>query len=84
MKCKKLSKSSNRFCSLQYEIGFKYVKENLLGREFQESHEKFCATFERKVAGIESHEDSKIKILHEFEVAKCLKRGEIFQNNALN
>ena len=67
-----------------YEIGFKYVKENVPGREFQESHEKFFATFKRKVAGIESHEGLKIKILQELEVAKCFKREEIFLNNALN
>ena len=67
-----------------YEIGFKYVKENVRGREFQESHENFCATFKRKVPGIESHEDSEIKILQEFEVAKCFKGGEIFLNYALN
>ena len=67
-----------------YEIGLKYVKENVPRREFQESLESFFATFKRKVARIESHEDSKIKILGEFEVAKCLKEGEIFLNNALN
>ena len=66
------------------EIGFKYVKENVPGREFQESHKNFSATFKRKVAGIESHEDSKIKILWEFKVAKCFKGGEFFLNNALN
>ena len=64
-----------------YEIGFKYVKENVPGREFQESHKM---TFKRKVAGIESHEDSKIKILQEFKFAKCSKGGEIFLHNALN
>ena len=52
-------------------------KENFPGRKFQESHENFSATFKRKVARIESHEDLKIKILREFEVAKCLKGGEI-------
>ena len=67
-----------------YEIGFKYVKENVPRREFQECHEKFFATFKRKVAGIESHEDSKIKILQEFKVAECFKEEEIFLNNALN
>ena len=67
-----------------YEIGFKYVKENVPGREFQESHKHFCATFKRKVGGIECHKNSKIKILQEFEVAKCFKGGEIFLNNALN
>ena len=36
-----------------------YVKENLPGREFQESHENISAAFKRKVAGTESHEDSK-------------------------
>ena len=46
----------------------KYVQENILGREFQESHENFSATFKRKAAGIESLEDLKIKILREFEV----------------
>ena len=42
-----------------YEIGFKCIKENVPGREFQESHENFFATFKQKVARIESHEDSK-------------------------
>ena len=37
-----------------YEIGFKYVKENVPEREFQESHENFSATFKRKIAGIKS------------------------------
>ena len=32
---------------------------------------------------MESHEDSKIKILREFNVEKCFKGGEIFLNNAL-
>ena len=67
-----------------YEIGLKYVKENVPRREFQESLESFFATFKRKVARIESHEDSKIKILGESEVAKYLKEGEIFLNNVLN
>ena len=67
-----------------YEIGFKQVKEKIPGRELQESHKTFSATFKRMVAGIESNEDSKIKILREFKVAKCLKGGEIFLNNALN
>ena len=63
-----------------------YVKENVPGRELQESHEKFSATFKRKDAGIESLEDLKIKIFWEFEVANCrkIKGGEIFLNNALN
>ena len=60
------------------------LKENVLGREFQESHKNFSASFKRKVAGIESHEDFKIKILREFKVAKCSKGGGIFLNNALN
>ena len=60
-----------------YEIGFKYVKENVPGREFQESHENIFATFKRKFAGIKSYEDSKIKILQEFEVAKCFKGGSL-------
>ena len=67
-----------------YETGFKYVKENVQGREFQESHKKFSATFKRKVVGIETHEDSKIKRLREFNVAKCFKGGDIFLNNAFN
>ena len=58
-----------------YEISFKYVKENVPGKEFQESHKNFSATFKRKVAGIESHDDSKIKILQEFKVARCFKGG---------
>ena len=32
---------------------------------------------------MESHEDSKIKILREFSVERCFKGGEIFLNNAL-
>ena len=67
-----------------YEIGFKYVKENVQGREFQESHKSFSVTFKRKVAGTENHEDSKIKILQDFIVAQSFKGGEIFLNNALN
>ena len=67
-----------------YEIGFKYVKENVPRREFQESQENFSVTFKRKVTRIESHEDSKIKILREYEIAKSLKGGEVFLNNALN
>ena len=67
-----------------YEIGFKYVKENVPERKFQESHENFSATFKRKIAGIKSHEDPKIKILQQFEIVKCFKGDEIFLNNALN
>ena len=67
-----------------YEIGFNYVKENVQGREFQEIHKNFSATFKRKVVGIESHEDSKIKILRDFNVGKYFKGAEIFLNNALN
>ena len=37
-----------------YDKKIKYVQENVLGREFQESHENFSATFKRKTAGIES------------------------------
>ena len=36
-----------------YEIGFKCIKENVPGREFQESHENFFETFKQKVARIE-------------------------------
>ena len=60
-----------------YEIGFKYVKENVQGREFQESHKSFSATFKRKIVGIENHEDSKIKALRDFNVAIRFKGGEI-------
>ena len=63
-----------------YEIGFKYVKEYVPGREFDKSHEHFSVTFKRKVAGIESHEESKIKILQELEAANSFKGEE----NALN
>ena len=65
-----------------YEIGFKYVKENVQGREFQESHKSFSATLKRKIVGIESHDDSKIKIFR--DLAKCFKGGEICLNDALN
>ena len=67
-----------------YEIGFKYVKENVPEREFQESHKHFSAAFKRKIAGIESHEDPKIKILQQCEIVKCFKGDEIFLNNAFN
>ena len=67
-----------------YEIGFKYDKENVQGREFQESHKSFSANFKRKIVRIESHEVSKIKVFRDVNVAKCFKRGEIFVNNALN
>ena len=69
---------------LSYYRKIKYVKENVLAREFQESHENFSATFKWKAAGIESLEDLKIKIFREFEVVKCFKRAEIFLNNAAN
>ena len=45
---------------------------------------RFSAMFKQKVAWIESHENSKIEILQEFEIAKCFKGEEIFLNNALN
>ena len=61
-----------------YEIGFKCVKENVLGREFQGNHKNYSATFKRKVTGIKSHENSKIKILCEFKVPKCFKEEKSF------
>ena len=67
-----------------YETGFKYVKENVQRREVQESHKNISATFKRKVVTIESHEDSKIKILRDVKSAKCFKGGEIFLNNSFN
>ena len=67
-----------------YEIGFKYVKENVQRREFQESYKNISATFKRKVVAIESHENSKIKILRDVKSAKCFKGGEIFLNNSFN
>ena len=54
------------------------------GNEFQESQKSFSATFKQNVVRIESHEDSKIKILQDFNVAKCFKGGYFFLNNALN
>ena len=42
----------NIFGLLHNEI---YIKENDPGREFQECHKNFSATFKRKVEGIESH-----------------------------
>ena len=48
--------------SYSYERKRKYIKENIPGREFQESHENFPANFKRKVARIERLEDLKIKI----------------------
>ena len=73
-----------RFVPVIHDRKIKYVKENVLGRKFQESHENFSATFKQKAARIESTEDLKIKIFPEFEVAKCWKGGEILRNNALN
>ena len=67
-----------------HKIGFKCVKENVPRREFQGSQENFSVNFKRKIARIESHEDSKIKILREYEIARSLKGGEVFLNNALN
>ena len=70
-----------------YEIDLKYVEENVQGREFQESHKGFSGTFKQKVVGIEKlfeKQNLKIKILRDFNVAKCFKGGEIFINNALN
>ena len=73
-----------KFVPVIHDRKINYVKENVPGTEFEESHENFSANFKRKVAGIESLEDLKIKIFREFEVAKCFKGGEIFLNNALN
>ena len=73
-----------KFVLVIHDRKIKYVKENVLGREFQESNKNFSAAFKRKAAGIESLEVLKIKIFREFEVAKCFKGGEIFLNNALN
>ena len=70
-----------------YEIDLKYVEENVQGREFQESHKGFSGTFKRKVVGIEKlfeKQNLNIKIMRDFNVAKCFKGGEIFLNNALN
>ena len=73
-----------KFVPVIHNRKIKYVKENVLGRELQESQENFSATFKQKAEGIESLEDLKIKICRECEVAKCFKWGEIFLNNALN
>ena len=73
-----------KFVLVIHDRKIKYVKENVLGREFQDNHENFSATLKRKAAGIESLEDLKIKIFREFEVVKCFKRAEIFLNNAAN
>ena len=54
------------------------VKENVPGKEFQESHESFSATFKWKVAGIESLEDLKIKIFREFDLRNALKEEKSF------
>ena len=67
-----------------YEIAFRYVNGNVKRREFQESQKNLSVTFKQKILTIESHEDSKIKVLWDFKVGKCFKGGEISLNNVLS
>ena len=68
------------FGSLELWNWFYVFQRQYPGRRITRKSRKFRL----KIAGIESHEHSKIKILREFEVAKCFKGGEIFLNNSFN
>lgn len=52
-------------------------EENVTGKKCCESRKNYFASFKQKFVGIECCENLKIKILREFNVLNCCKRGKM-------